>query len=233
MKEYCILSDIHSQYDLLMNALKTAEFDMENDNHILIIAGDVLDRGYQGDEVIRFIETLVIKKRVLGVLGNHDVFLLDLVDNTFEMKKIIWNCDKNGFKETLLLGWNPSKEFQMEIKTIEKIGRNLNGKYSVFLEWLRELPLFLEFKNHVIVHGFLDFSLDDWHYTSKQFATWERGFNNLVPDEFQKYLIFGHTPNSYINQQHGIIRQNKKIMIDGGASSRIQINILRLTEEEI
>ena len=233
MKEYFILSDIHSQYDLLMNALKKAEFDMENDNHILIIAGDVLDRGYQGDEVIRFIETLVIKKRVLGVLGNHDVFLLDLVDNTFEMKKIIWNCDKNGFKETLLLGWNPSKEFQMEIKTIEKIGRNLNGKYSVFLEWLRELPLFLEFKNHVIVHGFLDFSLDDWHYTSKQFATWERGFNNLVPDEFQKYLIFGHTPNSYINQQHGIIRQNKKIMIDGGASSRIQINILRLTEEEI
>ena len=233
MKEYYILSDIHSQYDLLMNALKKAEFDMENDNHILIIGGDVLDRGKQGDKVVRFIETLIIKNRVLGVLGNHDVFLLDVVDQTYDMKKIIWNCDKNGFMETLLLGWNPSKEFLMETKTITKISETLNKKYPIFLQWLREVPLFLEFPNHVIVHGFLDFSLEDWHNTSKQFATWERGFNNHIPENFGRYLIFGHTPNNYINQQNDIIRQDKKIMIDGGAASRLQINILRLTEEEI
>lgn len=233
MKEYFILSDIHSQYDLLLNALKIAKFDMENDNHILVIAGDVLDRGTQGEMVIRFIETLIIQNRVFGVLGNHDMFLLDLVDDAFDMKKIIWNCDKNGFMETLLLGWDSSKEFQMDIKIIEKIARVLNEKYPVFLEWLRKLPLFLEFSNHVIVHGFLDFSLEDWHNTSKQFATWERGFNHHVPDTFQKLLIFGHTPNSYINQQNNIIKENKKIMIDGGAASKIQVNILKLTEEEI
>ncbi len=233
MKEYFILSDIHSHYDLLINALSKSNFDTENKNHILLIAGDVLDRGKQGNDVIRFLEPLIIKGRVLGVLGNHDEFLLDVVSDTFDITKVQWNCDKNGFKETLKLGADPKNKVIIKRETILMIGNNLNQKYPVFLQWLRTLPIYLEFPHYVIVHGFIDFSIDDWRNTTKRYAVWERGYDYEVPEDFSKKIIFGHTPNHYINKQNNIIYNNKKIMIDGGASSNRQVNVLRISEENI
>lgn len=233
MKEYFILSDIHAQYDLLIEAIENSEFDLENNNHILIIAVDVLDRGTQGNDVIRFLERLIIQKRVLGVLGNHDVFLLGVINHTFDRINVQWNCDKNGFVETLKLGVEGNHTIPIERETIIQIGTNLNKKYPVFLEWLSTLPLYLEFPHHVIVHGFLDFTIDDWHNTSERYAVWERGYDYKVPKYFTKKIIFGHTPNYYINNQNDIIQKRKKIMIDGGAASKRQINILHLTEDNI
>ena len=45
--KYFIVSDIHSYLDELVNALSATEFELDNPNHILIINGDVFDRGHQ------------------------------------------------------------------------------------------------------------------------------------------------------------------------------------------
>lgn len=232
MIEYFIVSDLHAQYDLLKQALERADFDMDNQNHILIIAGDVLDRGHQGDELIRFLEKLIVMNRLMGVMGNHDKFLIDVITQSFTIKTVLWNSHNNGFIETLRLA-HPKKDFYIEEKTIKEIGHAFLEKYPIFSDWLLQLPLFLEFKNHVIVHGFLNFDLPDWHDTEEHFAIWERGYNNDIPETFHKKIIFGHTPNHYINHHNDIIFNGKKIMIDGGAASGIQINVLKLTEQEI
>ncbi|MCK5732078.1 MAG: metallophosphoesterase [Tenericutes bacterium] len=233
MLTYYIISDIHSQYDLMMDALKKADFDMGNEDHILVVAGDILDRGHQGDKTIRFIEKLIVKGRVLGVVGNHDDFLIRVLNGTFKIKKILWNIQKNGFRKTLNLGFNDNEKYEIDGPSIKRMKANFVNKYPIFASWLINNPIYLVFSNHVIVHGFLDFSLEDWRQTSRHFATWTRGYDLIIPDKFEKKLIFGHTPNHYINKQNDIIYDGKKIMIDGNAADDIQINVLKLTESEI
>ena len=66
MKTYFFVTDIHSMYDELMQALKNKGFDLNNEDHILVVCGDILDRGSKGREVIEFIESLLSKDRVVG-----------------------------------------------------------------------------------------------------------------------------------------------------------------------
>ena len=40
-----VVSDLHGHYKELIKALKKAEFDENNDNHLLISLGDMFDRG--------------------------------------------------------------------------------------------------------------------------------------------------------------------------------------------
>lgn len=229
---YFIVSDIHSQFDLLTSALYKANFEMDNENHILVIVGDILDRGKQGKETIKFIEKLIEEDRVLAVVGNHDDFLIQLLQGNIEIDKIKFNIKHNGFLETLKLGFDDNKRIKIDKDTINKIVENFKSKYPIFSSWIIKNPLYMIFNNHVIVHGFLDFSLSDWKKTSRHYAIWERGYDYEIPESFKKKLIFGHTPNHYINNQNEIIYSGNKIMIDGGAASRKQINVLKLNEKE-
>lgn len=234
MKRYFILSDIHAQYDLLIDALTGVEFDSQNPDHILIIVGDVLDRGSQGDMVIRFLELMIKRHRLLGVMGNHDDYLIEILKGHYHLPTITWAGAKNGFYQTLALGKeHPEDEISLSHEGLETIRKNFLERYPLFCDWLLNLPLFLEFKHHVIVHAFLDFSLNDWHDTTKKFAVWERRYDEHLPDTFEKTLVFGHTPNMFINRQNDIIRKDRKIMIDGGAAAKLQINVLCLNEDEI
>jgi serine/threonine protein phosphatase 1 len=234
MIKYFILSDIHAQFKLLTEALNKADFDMNNRNHILIINGDILDRGKEGDKTIRYLEKLIEQKRLIGVLGNHDIFLIDILKGTYKIDKVIWNINKNGFIETLQLGFNKKiRARKVTTALLEEFRKTFRLKYQTFVDWIMKLPIYIEYDKHVLVHGFIDFDLDDWHDTDPHFAVWDRGYNKEIPDYFEKKLVFGHTPNHYINNQDNIIYEGKKIMIDGGAASGKQINVLCFTEEEI
>lgn len=234
MKKYFIMSDIHSQYDLLFNALSNTAFDLKKPEHIVMIDGDILDRGNDGDKVIRFLEKLISKNRLIGVMGNHDKFLVDILEGEIILKTIQWNILHNGFKKTLELGCEHGVlEEEYDIDTIDKIKTSILEKYPIFCKWLMSLPLFREYKYHVGVHGFLDFNLDDWRDTDQKTCIWSRGYNKEIPDTFKKKLIMGHTPNYHINKQDDIIFTEKKVMIDGGAAALRQINIYCLNEDKL
>ncbi len=200
----------------------------------MIIGGDLLDRGKEGHELIRFLEPFIEDGRVYGVLGNHDLFLKEILEDDHRIDHIAFNIQHNGFKETLLLGYpGDEKNFKLNMPNLRLIKENFIATYPVFSKWLLSLPLYLEYQHHVIVHGFLDFSLDDWRQTKTRYAVWERGFNLPMPESFKKQLIIGHTPNQYINGEADIITDGHKIMIDGGAAYGYQVNILALNEDEL
>lgn len=81
-KTYFVSSDIHGFFDEWMNALQEARFDKENPNHILIVLGDIFDRGRQPLEIYEFIRNLPKERRVL-VRGNHEQLLKELVKRGF------------------------------------------------------------------------------------------------------------------------------------------------------
>lgn len=77
-KTYFITSDVHSFYTPLMSALIEAGFDYDNPEHILVVNGDLFDRGEETSEVLNFIKSLPKEKRIL-IRGNHEYLLRDLL----------------------------------------------------------------------------------------------------------------------------------------------------------
>lgn len=98
MKTYFVCSDIHGFYGPLMQSLSEAGFDVDNDEHVLIVLGDIFDRGKQPLEVYRFLRGLPLPRRIL-VRGNHEALLRDLVERRFPLSHDLTNMTF----ETLLL----------------------------------------------------------------------------------------------------------------------------------
>ena len=81
-KTYFVSSDIHGFFDEWMKALNEAGFDKNNPNHILIVLGDIFDRGAQPLEIYKFLLSLPKERRIL-VRGNHEQLLKELVKRGF------------------------------------------------------------------------------------------------------------------------------------------------------
>ena len=66
-----VISDIHGQFDALMQMMEKIDF---NFNDELYILGDVIDRGSKSIECIKWIMS---QDNVLTLLGNHELILFD------------------------------------------------------------------------------------------------------------------------------------------------------------
>ena len=66
-----VISDIHGQFDAFMKMLDKIEFGYDDEMYIL---GDVIDRGPQSLECIKWI---MEQDNILTLLGNHELLFLD------------------------------------------------------------------------------------------------------------------------------------------------------------
>lgn len=73
-----------------MLALKENGFEVNNPNHILIICGDIFDRGTKPLDVYNFIRELPKERRIL-VRGNHETLLQELVIRGYELSHDVHN----------------------------------------------------------------------------------------------------------------------------------------------
>ena len=160
MKKYFLFSDVHAMYDKLMTALLDAGFEIDNPNHIVVSLGDMLDRGDQGHEVILFLESMIKRERILGVIGNHDMFLLDLMHGDYQ--NTFFNIQYNGFDKTVDLVNKPEYYgIYNSANTFKEVAYEFDKRYYSYVRWLESLPHYLEFDNHVLVHGAINFYLND------------------------------------------------------------------------
>ena len=82
MKTYFFVSDTHSFYTPLMTALHNKGFDEHNQDHILVVLGDIFDRGYETLEVYKFLKSLP-KERCILIYGNHEHLYFNLLTKRF------------------------------------------------------------------------------------------------------------------------------------------------------
>lgn len=75
-----VVSDIHSHYELLIEALNKAGFDPTNKDHWLISCGDCFDRGPESVEILHYLTQL---ERKILVKGNHDLLFDNLCTRSF------------------------------------------------------------------------------------------------------------------------------------------------------
>ena len=77
MLKYFAVSDIHSYYQPLLDALAQKGFNLKDNNHKLIVCGDAFDRGDDTVKVFEFLKELANANRLIYIQGNHEDLLFD------------------------------------------------------------------------------------------------------------------------------------------------------------
>ncbi len=245
MKTFLYLSDIHSNFEALKHLDSLPE--MQDPDCEIRFGGDYIDGvNLEPDAVIntlRYVKSLCDSGKAKAILGNHDRFILDATFRPFN--ETVWGL--NGRDDTLA-------NLGLTFRSPSDLREQLLYHYSDELEWLRDLPYYLEDGKNILVHaGFdLDLSLEE---QDEETMTWTRdpyieGASVLLhhvelhPNFRGKTIISGHTPTGLINgtYDHTIVtdivrdKENHQItryFIDGGSksgSTNGHINVLVLDE---
>jgi len=178
MKTYFVISDIHSFYDEMIKSLDNAGFDRNNKEHILIVCGDIFDRGAKPLEVYNYLRTLPRARRIL-IRGNHEILLKQLYERKFHLSYDI----HNGTLDTLcyICGQPIHKEYLWNITQLEVDGSREDVKRMAaernkclyednqlikdILEWIDsdEWRNYYELGQFIFVHSFIPLTQHiDW-----------------------------------------------------------------------
>ena len=207
--KYFISSDIHSYYDKYKKALDNRGFDINNENHVVVILGDLFDRGEQHKELIDFLLRLP-ESRTLLIIGNHE----DLMDELIERGYYLDYDVSNGTYATLmeLCGINYRSFTTKQVKEI----LTSVGYYNI----RSRMKDYYEINNNIFVHGWIPCDTSgiypcckpDWRNSSKEEWKESRWLNGMEMWKYgaiepNKTIYCGHFHCSY-GWSH--IRQERK-----------------------
>lgn len=78
--KYFVVSDVHSFYKELMDALSEKGFEIDNQQHILCVCGDLFDRGDGTTQLFELIKELNEQNRLIYIRGNHEDLLFECME---------------------------------------------------------------------------------------------------------------------------------------------------------
>ena len=231
--KYFICSDIHGDFVALENALKNNHFDIENDKDILVVAGDIFDRGSDSVKVYEFLKDLEDRGKAIILNGNHHEMFIDFLEG----KDAFFNFKYNGLRHTIDDFLHQTNAWEMYIITrydddtqrkmdnsewdsawrnFSDISRNsIKTEYPQLLDWLKNLPDYLELKNNIITHGMLDCS-NNWHHPENgwKHCHWanprEAAF---MKNNTGKHIFLGHIDSDTIRNEYNLPKDNYSLFI--------------------
>lgn len=170
-----IIGDVHGNFKTLLDLIDKLPYDKDN----LCFVGDLIDRGPQSAEVVKFVRDNGYK----CILGNHEEICIKILEDSTFYKK--W---KNGIgKETY--------------ESYKKLERNLVDD----IKWFKTLPLSLKFDNLtnknelklLVTHAFSlsYFPLDESNPKIKRKILWSRKVPTYNSPTYNTgyFNVFGHT----------------------------------------
>lgn len=222
------MADIHGQYDKYITMLEKINF---NENDVLFVLGDVIDRGSQGMAILK---DMMMRTNVYPILGNHEYMAITAIpwlmqEITEETVEKIDPELMQGLIEWMNVGGTAS------ITEFRSLSRE---EQESILDYLSEFVLYEMVeaggKEFVLVHaGLCNFdekrALDDYDLSEVLF---HKPDYNIKYFE-NKYLVTGHTPTriAYAAEQgmlleeltnseykDVIFKKNNHIAIDCGSS---------------
>ena len=202
-KNHYIIGDVHGEYQTLLALVTKLPKDAK-----LIFVGDLIDRGLQSREVVKFVRDNGHRT----VMGNHEVFMIKyggefaqyiLADVDIDINE---RWIRNGGAETLLsyglVEVNQDGDYKIvkDIEAIEQLKEDI--------EWMKKLPLYVELetshpsgKKVVVSHSNISkvWSIrENKEYRELFVSTTLWGRENETSDNVNIFNIYGHTP-----QKHG------------------------------
>lgn len=244
-KTYFVVSDIHGFYDELVAALDSSGYDKKNPDHVLVVVGDIFDRGPKNLFVYKFLKSIPKERRVL-IRGNHEDMFVELIGKSFPAYYDFQNrtvdafCQLSGFNEQVLLDnvihdvSSTAKDYWAQIVEIVKMMK-IDG-WIKSDEWVE----YYEIGDFILTHSFLPLRHGrynpDWRTDAKPHE-WGKAHWGSPLEQYQmglfkeeeskgKKLIFGHwdvydirvhlSNNAIVERDQSIFDHEGFIAIDGG-----------------
>ena len=146
MKQFFVMSDIHSFYEEMMIALQTAGYDKDNPSHYIIVCGDLFDRGPDPILVYNFFRDT---PRCILIRGNHE----DLLEDCCHRGNPLMHDIRNGTWETI----NIFGEYQNG-KTRLNNRQLCDNTVDMLKPLFTKMTDYFETKQYVFVHGYIPVS---------------------------------------------------------------------------
>lgn len=216
-----VIGDVHGRFDLLMRLVEKLPGDAE-----LIFVGDLIDRGPDSAEVVRF-----VRDGGYGcVMGNHENMMVLFGGETirsiededaFVYVDPVW--DINGATSTLTsYGLVYDRDGQGRLAAAAGAAGKL-GRFAEDRRWMEALPPYIELdkrdgrgRPYVVSHAAI---ASVWGLRHRADAESQRTFletalwSRRVPDQSAKiYNVFGHTPTP-----NGVFSDRNYTNVDTGA----------------
>ena len=179
MEKLFAVSDVHGFYTILKENLEAKGFDLSDPEHVLLINGDLFDRGDEAIELFEFVKKLNDKGRLIYIRGNHEDLLLDAME---EIKVYSRVCGDHHYS-------NGTVDTIAQFTGDDDIAKKLNGK-CVLTESEKEfvnerlVPVlkfiddntvsYYEFGTYIFTHGWLPCTF--FHYF------FETDFSDICPN---------------------------------------------------
>lgn len=220
MKKYFCVSDIHSYFTELTQALDKKGFEMTDPEHVLIVCGDAFDRGDETVEVFEFLKYMQEHNRLIYISGNHEDLLFDCIKEIANGRTPGSHHFSNGTVKTIcmLCGecewivYHPDNSMIQNIFDKTEEVRNFIRKNCVD---------YFELGNKVFVHSWIPCLSDDLNkYHSKKCYTgiyekWHDNPNEMSASDLIQYRDAWKSArwgNPYKQWHQGLYPENKCIV---------------------
>lgn len=235
MTRYFFVSDIHSYYSQLIAALEAVGFEPMNEKHVLVVLGDVFDRGRQSWRTYQFLKHLPNK---ILVRGNHEDLLIDMVKRGFVHQA----CDiKNGTADTCL-------QLATEDVLTTYVMDNFRETATMFTDprvievcqWINEEFVdFIEFSDLIGVHAGIPLHKDDYvgwpkvrwcdPYIDRDVGKWRITGHWFAAHHWKRDGIPWMQDQTYISKSRRLIGIDSCVMLSG----RINVFVYETDEKPI
>lgn len=216
-------SDIHGHYKALMEAVSNSSFDSNND--LLVVCGDMFDRGEQSLAVYEYLKGLYDNKRAVIIKGNHEQMFIDYLEGNVISP---FNYIRNGLDKTFAEFLHCTKPFETwcileDIKNptygdfaewVAHAREEINEEYPELLPWLKSLPYYFETEDYIFTHGAIDTEVDDWRHphcnkyekTDWEALMWDDGsFFGKEINNTDKKVVIGHFGTNHLRKMYNIV----------------------------
>ena len=201
-----VCSDIHSAYTPWMKALSEAGFDENNENHKIVVCGDLFDRMDESLQVYDFVYDMMNKDKLIYILGNHESLMMECINRGYPER---FDYSNGTFKSIVDLAPSAMNFYDACAVTYEKI-KPLLGKAVNYFETKNK---------YIFTHGWIPLICKDnlpyyytrnrkfefnpdWrnaHYSEWEQARWLNGMDMARKGfvESGKTIVCGHWHCSY------------------------------------
>ena len=206
-----VMSDIHSFYDPMMAALEKNGFDIDNEDHHIVVCGDLFDRGPDAVKVFEFMKDIADRGRLFYVCGNHEELFYDCLNEILAKKWPGSHHVSNGTLDTIMQFTGIGKYdlcggFYDRTKLTEAIQPVIDFFADNCVD-------FIEIGNYVFVHGWIPIGprgeVEGWEDGDWETARWLNGMAAWHKGArlSGKTIVCGHYHSSW---GHSHLHQDRK-----------------------
>ena len=220
MIKHYVIGDIHGRFKALQQVLQKCDYNYNDDK--LIVLGDIVDGG---EDTYHVIEELLKIKNVIFIKGNHDIFLMQFIQNGW--KEEIW-LQQGGANTLRSYGAVVEEsDYITEESLVNTTDLNIPVTHQDFFN--RGILYYVE-DNMLFVHAGINPKIPKLSSQSEFDLTWDRNLidyarrGNHIQD--YKKVFIGHTTTELINGMMKPVRYQNLYCMDTGAGWSGKLTIL-------